>query len=151
MNRYYVYAWLREDGTPYYIGKGCGRRAWKKHKGYAERPPDSSRIVLLEENLTEEVALQREKDIIAQYGLKSNGGILHNQLEGGEKPPLNTGHSEETKQKIRDANRKTAENRDFSYLKGIKKTITPALLEAKKRGVKKCQRGPDGRFIKKEP
>jgi hypothetical protein len=52
--RFYVYAFLREDGSPYYIGKGQGNRAWVKRKN---SPVDVSRIVLLKERLLELASL----------------------------------------------------------------------------------------------
>ena len=113
MRKYYVYAWLREDGTPYYIGKGTGRRAYRHRRdGWAQRP-DRSRIVLLHENLTEEEALERERELITEHGRKCNGtGILHNQQEGGTQPPDATGrrHSEETKKKMGVSQRKAKAN-----------------------------------------
>ena len=47
-NDYYTYAFLREDKTPYYIGKGRGNRAYDKRR--AIKPPkDKSRIIFFEE------------------------------------------------------------------------------------------------------
>ena len=85
MNIYYVYACLRKsDDTPYYIGKGKGNRVWDKGHSSAV-PKDTSKIVLLAENLTETDAFNLEIELIAQYGRKDLGtGILRNMTNGGE-------------------------------------------------------------------
>lgn len=83
---FYVYAYYRDDGTPYYIGKGKDNRAWKKGKHDAiSKPVDPSKIKLLHENLTEQQAISKEIELIAYYGRKDIGtGILRNRTDGGE-------------------------------------------------------------------
>jgi hypothetical protein len=84
MKEYYTYAYLREDGTPYYIGKGKRKRAYDDHKGYAFVPP-KDRILILKNNLTEEQAFRHEIYMISIFGRKdSNTGILRNRTNGGD-------------------------------------------------------------------
>ena len=84
-NEYYTYAYLRDDGTPYYIGKGKGNRCFRNGNRNCRTPSDKSRILILKENLTEPEAFRHEVYMIALYGRKCNGtGILQNLNEGGE-------------------------------------------------------------------
>ena len=98
--RFYTYAYLREDKTPYYIGKGNGYRIYCKKGRPCEKPKDKSRIIFLKQNLTEEEAFQHEKYMIAVFGRKCDGGILHNKSIGGE-GPSGRALSEETREKLR--------------------------------------------------
>ena len=102
-NDYYTYAYLREDKTPYYIGKGSGKRIYSKQRGI-NAPKDKSRIIFLKKNLTEAEAFKHEVYMIAILGRKDLGtGILRNLTNGGEGA---SGHvkSEEAKKKISEAN-----------------------------------------------
>ena len=82
---YYTYAYLREDGTPYYIGKGKNGRIYRKSRRKIKPPTDKSRIIFLKQNLTEEEAFKHEIYMIAVFGRKDLGtGILYNKTDGGE-------------------------------------------------------------------
>ena len=100
-NRFYTYAYLREDGTPYYIGKGQRGRAYRKDGKPCVVPKDKSRIIFLKQNLTEEEAFKHEIYMIAVFGRKDLGtGILRNKTDGGE-GSSGAIISEETKRKRR--------------------------------------------------
>jgi hypothetical protein len=95
---YYVYAYLRKtDRTPYYIGKGQKGRLYSKNHRVAV-PEDLDNIEVLVQELDRYQANDMEIRLIRWYGRKDLGtGILQNRTNGGEGL---LGPSEETKAKI---------------------------------------------------
>lgn len=91
-DRFYVYAYLRTDGTPYYIGKGQLGRAHQPHTRAGPKggvvnstPRDPNRIRFLAWGLTEEESLEWEVDLIAVLGtIELKTGCLLNFTSGGD-------------------------------------------------------------------
>jgi hypothetical protein len=149
---YYTYLWLREEsstfpaGTPYYVGKGSGKRAFIKDKHH-HFPPQNSQCILIQEWPSEGDAYEAEKFLISFYGRIDNGtGCLRNLTDGGENPPkvswLGRKHSPETVEKIREI----LKNRPAEINAKIRQTILskpfhPAMwralekMQAAKKGV----------------
>jgi hypothetical protein len=102
---FYTYLWLREDGTPYYVGKGSGDRAYNQNGHRVRKPSDDARVIVQKfEN--EDEAFFAEKFLIALYGRIDNAtGCLSNLTDGGENPPSGKG-----KKKNPESVKKTAEN-----------------------------------------
>ena len=105
--RFYVYAYLRSKDSdrgakysPYYIGKGCGDRAFDKYGRTVPAPVDNSYIVFVQEGLTETEAFSLEVHCIQSYGrIDLDNGILRNRTDGGE-GISGLSHSQETKNKM---------------------------------------------------
>ena len=85
-HRFYVYAFLRLDGTPYYIGKGQGNRI-NRPTGRTTKLPPKDRRKVLASGLTEPEAFEYEVALISLLGRKDQGtGCLRNLTDGGEGP-----------------------------------------------------------------
>lgn len=113
--------YCREDGTPYYIGKGKGYRMHSTHNHKSGLPPRDRRK-FLKTNLTEEESFRHEMYMIHVLGRKDNGtGILRNLTDGGEG---NSGciQSEETKKK------RVESRRGYKPPEELKKRISKTLM-----------------------
>lgn len=93
-NDFYVYAWLRPCGTPFYIGKGRGDRdklrtrnnkIFTRTLAKIEKDGGRATVVRIHENLSEFQALSLEIAEIAKWGRRCDGtGVLANLTLGGE-------------------------------------------------------------------
>lgn len=107
MNEYYTYAYLREDGTPYYIGRGKHHKGYKYHRitqktSHTCPVPPRDRRLILKDDISLCEAQKHEEYLINIYGSKWDGtGILRNLVSdsrGGSKKGRKL--SQETKDKM---------------------------------------------------
>lgn len=94
---YYVYGWYNDD-LPFYIGEGCGKRAWIRHTANDNKLAnceyvrnEQTRVVIYRNNLTKEGSLLLESCLIKLF--ISLGAELTNDRSGittnrQEKSPL---------------------------------------------------------------
>ena len=130
--KYYTYMWIRSNGTPYYIGKGCRNRAFIVHRNKRVPVPERARIVI-QYWASEQEAYEMEKWYIQFYGRKDLGtGILRNMTDGGE-GGSQTGIKRGAITRLRMKN--YANNRSVEHLEKIAQSKIgkplPALIRAK--------------------
>lgn len=94
MRGYYVYLHRdRATGRVFYVGKGCGDRAWNtserndEWKDHVSTLNKGWEVILAHQDLSEMEALELEEQLVeANGGAGSQGGTLTNWFPGGEHP-----------------------------------------------------------------
>lgn len=113
---FYTYLWLREDGTPYYAGKGSGRRAFVSYGHGVHAPADKTRIVVML-RASETEAFVSEIELIRNWGRLDLGtGCLRNRTDGGENPPKGCNKGKKFSQLFREKCRQNSTGRLLSQV-----------------------------------
>ena len=130
---FYSYLWLRENESPYYVGKGSGDRAFRKHQngGRILYPPKEKSQIFIFPQDSEADAFESERALIWLFGRKDIGtGYLRNFTDGGENPPNAKGkrRSAATLQKMRAAQQGHRGNRGSKRSEATKDKMRLAQL-----------------------
>lgn len=145
MNKFYVYIYLDQNGTPFYVGKGINGR-WRPHLRHSRQNSflynklrkigvENVAVSFALKNVCEECAHCCEIDLIATIGRRDlEEGTLCNLTDGGEG---NSGYvfSEKTKRKMsfakkgKPGHRQTAETKEK-----IKKSLKNHSVSQETRG-----------------
>lgn len=104
--KYYVYAFVRESGVPYYIGRGCGYRISDKTNRVIKPKSDGSNVRIVKDMLSLEQANQLEIALIAFWGRKclDPTGVLRNMQDGGLGGSPGRAMTDKQKEILRNAN-----------------------------------------------
>ena len=141
MNDFYTYAYLRTDRTPYYVGKGKGKRAYDSCHN-VKVPKDKDRIIFLKQNLSEDESFKHEIYMIDVFGRKDLGtGILRNMTNGGD------GCSNPSPE----ARRKNAERNRKAYANGTNPLSKLTKEERKNYQSMAVQSRMNGQWLKDNP
>ena len=140
---FYVYQYLREDGSPFYIGKGSNDRINESHDPWVKIPKKELRQ-FIKTGLTEKEAFDLEIELIKTYGRKMDGGILENKRLSRCVAQAGWKQSEQAKEKISLGNRGKVRTEEQKL-----KLRTPKTKEhAEKIRLANLGRKDDGRYKK---
>lgn len=85
---FYTYIWRDAAGTPFYVGKGKGRRAQNTTRRSEEfkrvHAVGGCTVDIVDWFIHESQAHAFEVELIARYGRRDMGGLLVNKTDGGE-------------------------------------------------------------------
>ena len=100
---FYTYLYLRENGTPYYVGKGTHHRVFMSHRRIPTPPKER---IICTPHPSETEAFEAEIFLISYFGREDLGeGALLNLTDGGD-GASGFHHSTTTRRKIGEASRK---------------------------------------------